>query len=490
MAVTADVASSEAQYRELRSSARWKMFILSSFDAMLVTIIWLLIIKTSSLSRQAIPDAFKECDAHCFNNSVLDVVGLSILRFIVLTTSYTVLASLYTWPVVLCTAGSSVYLICKVYLYSSRITQEWDYAIFISSFVVSWAEVFLHASAIVPLRKLRASSQLSRQRGDPAYDERAPLLLENGRGNGYYNGSDVPRGILIPGGSRSAGASTPGSINQYSTPVQSDVDSDVFGTPKSAGTPIGTPMMGRARSLSRGALSSSALPLSPEGLAQLDERLINLNRRGEDAVQDTWEMAVGEQFQWNVELEKSGIIVSSTTIGSRTVLRAEGLIRVSPSVLFHILYAKEKSRTSWNPIIERFEVLEDIDRFTDITYSVSAAQARGLVSPRDFVCVRQWLKRDGNMVIAQTVTEHPKRLASDGATVRGDLGPGGYVLLSVPGQPNVTNLVWIFNVDLKGWIPRYVVEQTMVNLLAVHHERVRSLVPQSTSGQPRNEIYI
>jgi hypothetical protein len=135
-------------------------------------------------------------------------------------------------------------------------------------------------------------------------------------------------------------------------------------------------------------------------------------------------------------------------------------------------------------------VLEDIDRFTDITYSVSAAQARGLVSPRDFVCVRQWLKRDGNMVIAQTVTEHPKRLASDGATVRGDLGPGGYVLLSVPGQPNVTNLVWIFNVDLKGWIPRYVVEQTMVNLLAVHHERVRSLVPQSTSGQPRNEIYI
>jgi hypothetical protein len=380
-------------------------------------------LQTSSLSRQAIPDAFKECDAHCFNNSVLDVV-VSILPWPnALHPACTVLcravpavslrcgaaagalhSSVYRAdhfihspgiavhvagcplhggfqrvrapspsPSCPCYCGGGVrvhlvmpvslthqprstfrYLICKVYLYSSRITQEWDYAIFISSFVVSWAEVFLHASAIVPLRKLRASSQLSRQRGDPAYDERAPLLLENGRGNGYYNGSDVPRGILIPGGSRSAGASTPGSINQYSTPVQSDVDSDVFGTPKSAGTPIGTPMMGRARSLSRGALSSSALPLSPEGLAQLDERLINLNRRGEDAVQDTWEMAVGEQFQWNVELEKSGIIVSSTTIGSRTVLRAEGLIRVSPSVLFHILYAKEKSRTSWNPIIERW----------------------------------------------------------------------------------------------------------------------------------------
>jgi hypothetical protein len=52
--------------------------------------------------------------------------------------------------------------------------------------------------------------------------------------------------------------------------------------------------------------------------------------------------------------------------------------------------------------------------------------------------------------------------------------------------------VWIFNVDLKGWIPQYVVEHTMVSLLAVHHERVRSLVPPSSDAaqHSRNEIYV
>lgn len=94
------------------------------------------------------------------------------------------------------------------------------------------------------------------------------------------------------------------------------------------------------------------------------------------------------------------------------------------------------------------------------------------------------------MVIAENTVEHPARPPYESATVRGELGPGGYVLLSIAGQPHVTNLVWIFNVDLKGWIPRYVVEQTMVGLLAVHHERVRSLVPPSNEGKSRNEIYI
>eukprot|EP00038_Savillea_parva_P016685 m.17627 g.17627 ORF g.17627 m.17627 type:complete len:488 (-) comp3516_c0_seq1:91-1554(-) len=467
-----------ALYMERRASARWKMFILSLFDAMLVTIIWLLIIKTTTLSSTAIPDAFKECAKHCFNDSVLDIVGLAILRFLVLTTAYTILVSVATWPVVLCTAGSSVYLIVKVYLYASRITQEWDYAIFISSFIVSWAEVFLHASAIVPLKKLKQSSRPPQRVYDNARDTQ-PLLYEPGD----RTDSQSSRGILIPDHRRSVGASTPGSVNNYSTPIGSDGESDAFGTPRSTGSEVGTPTLQRAGSL-------NGVQLSPEGLARLDERMIELSRRGEDAVQDVWEMAVGEELQWKVELEKSGVTVSSCNVGTRTVLKAEGLVRVSPSVLFHILHFKGKTRTSWNPIIDQFEVLEEIDRYTDITYSVSAPQGRGLISPRDFVCVRQWLKRDGNMVIAENTVEHPARPPYESATVRGELGPGGYVLLSIAGQPHVTNLVWIFNVDLKGWIPRYVVEQTMVGLLAVHHERVRSLVPPSNEGKSRNEIYI
>lgn len=208
----------------------------------------------------------------------------------------------------------------------------------------------MHASAIVPLKKLK------RRRSESSVTDTTPLLHENGSVDGYLR--DGPRGILVPdrrSGSRSIGAATPGSINQFSTPVQSDAESDVFGTPKSAGSEVGTPMMQRARSVSRGAVANtgSRVVLSPEGLAKLDERLITLNRRGEEAVQDVWDMATSDRFPWHVELEKAGVTVSSCTVGTRNVLKAEGLVRVSPSVLFHILYTKDKTRTSWNPIIER-----------------------------------------------------------------------------------------------------------------------------------------
>lgn len=278
--------------------------------------------------------------------------GLAILRFIILTAVYTVLASVATWPVVLSTAGSSVYLICKVYLYASRITQEWDYALFVASFVVSWAEVFLHASAIAPLSKMSKRARWTENTSTIPMNEEAPLLDD----------TSSTRGMLVPGRRLPPVFDSQGSasINQYATPALSDMDSDAFGTPTS-GTPSGTPRLHRAMSAGSRNDAGGAL-LSPEGLAKLDERLIQLCRHGQEAVQDTWDMAVNPQFEWQTILEKSGVTVSQCTIGSRSVLKSEGLVRVSPSVLFHILYYKDTARTSWNPVIEQFEVLEELDR--------------------------------------------------------------------------------------------------------------------------------
>ena len=53
------------------------------------------------------------------------------------------------------------------------------------------------------------------------------------------------------------------------------------------------------------------------------------------------------------------------------------------------------------------------------------------ISPRDFVSVRQWLKRDGNMVISETSVEHPDRPATD-EHIRGLMGPGGESGISLP----------------------------------------------------------
>ncbi len=125
--------------------------------------------------------------------------------------------------------------------------------------------------------------------------------------------------------------------------------------------------------------------------------------------------------------------------------------------------------------------------------------------------VRQWLKRDGNMVISETSIEyvislfakvclfayqicnfcnsHAERPPDDN-NIRGQMNPGGYVLLNVPDQPHVTNVVWIFNADLKGWLPRYLVDQTLANLLMRHHECMREELQAYNPDTANDELYV
>lgn len=66
----------------------------------------------------------------------------------------------------------------------------------------------------------------------------------------------------------------------------------------------------------------------------------------------------------------------------------------------------------------------------------------------------------------------------------------GYVLLSVPDQPHVTNVVWIFNADLKGWLPRYLVDQTLANLLMKHHECMRLEMQAYNPDSNDDDLYV
>lgn len=50
-----------------------------------------------------------------------------------------------------------------------------------------------------------------------------------------------------------------------------------------------------------------------------------------------------------------------------------------------------------------FQSLQDIDENTQITYNISAEQAGGLVSARDFINVRRWIRLDNGSYISYGV---------------------------------------------------------------------------------------
>lgn len=144
----------------------------------------------------------------------------------------------------------------------------------------------------------------------------------------------------------------------------------------------------------------------------------------------------------------------------------------------------------WNRDVTSYQVLEKINETTDFVQCVSAANAKGTVSPRDFVMLRRRSKPDPDtFVIADTGINHPKATTfPDGSVVRGWNGPGGIVIRRL--SPTRCWVCWVLNKDLRGWLPRTLVDQVLATVtqdwirnlrLAVSH--VATYFPTSDSAK-------
>jgi hypothetical protein len=196
---------------------------------------------------------------------------------------------------------------------------------------------------------------------------------------------------------------------------------------------------------------------------------------GTAAVSEVWRLATAREVKWTLELQRGEASVWSSEVNGHEILKSEGEIAISPLVLHELLHKNIEKHRLWNPLTELYEVVKTIDRFTDITYTIAPAMGGGMISPRDYVSIRKWLIKDGNVVIAEVGCDHPDRPETE-TNIRATNGAGGYVLMAIKGRPHVTRFVWIFNADLKGWLPSFVANQTMVNALIEHQEAVRTLV--------------
>lgn len=146
------------------------------------------------------------------------------------------------------------------------------------------------------------------------------------------------------------------------------------------------------------------------------------------------------------------------------VFMVEGYVDASPCDAFKEVVIDIESSPSWNPTLIECRTLQVVDENTDISYNVAASAAGGLVSSRDFVNVRHWETRDGVILSAGCAVLHPSMPPCKGH-VRGENKSCGWIFKPVPDNPNRCIFCWIFNSDLKGWIPHYIVEQAISGVL-------------------------
>ncbi|XP_034882913.1 stAR-related lipid transfer protein 3 isoform X2 [Mirounga leonina] len=114
----------------------------------------------------------------------------------------------------------------------------------------------------------------------------------------------------------------------------------------------------------------------------------------------------------------------------------------------------------WNKTVTACQILQRVEDNTLISYDVSSGAAGGVVSPRDFVNVRRIERRRDRYLSSGIATTHCAKPPTH-KYVRGENGPGGFIVLKSARNPRVCTFIWILNTDLKGRLPRYLIHQSL-----------------------------
>nr|XP_035935835.1 stAR-related lipid transfer protein 3 isoform X2 [Halichoerus grypus] len=114
----------------------------------------------------------------------------------------------------------------------------------------------------------------------------------------------------------------------------------------------------------------------------------------------------------------------------------------------------------WNKTVTACQILQRVEDNTLISYDVSSGAAGGVVSPRDFVNVRRIERRRDRYLSSGIATTHCAKPPTH-KYVRGENGPGGFIVLKSAHNPRVCTFIWILNTDLKGRLPRYLIHQSL-----------------------------
>ncbi|NP_001412566.1 stAR-related lipid transfer protein 3 isoform X1 [Mus musculus] len=114
----------------------------------------------------------------------------------------------------------------------------------------------------------------------------------------------------------------------------------------------------------------------------------------------------------------------------------------------------------WNKTVTACQILQRVEDNTLVSYDVSSGAAGGVVSPRDFVNVRRIERRRDRYLSSGIATTHCSKPPTH-KYVRGENGPGGFIVLKSANNPRVCTFVWILNTDLKGRLPRYLIHQSL-----------------------------
>ncbi|NXT28149.1 STAR3 protein, partial [Syrrhaptes paradoxus] len=371
--------------RKAISDVRRTFCLFVTFDLLFISLLWIIELNTKDGIQKNLEDEIIEYN---FQTSFFDIFVLAFFRFFVLLLAYAVVKLRHWWVIAVTTLVSSAFLIVKVILSKLLTKGAFGYLLPIVSFVIAWLETWFLDFKVLTQEAEEERWYLAAQ----VAASRGPLLY--------------PRTL---------------SEGQFYSPPESFAGSDNESDEEGAGRKVLT--------------------------AQEKEYV----RQGKDAM-EVVDQILAQEENWKFEKSNAsdfGDVVYTFEIpfhGKTFILKA--FLQCSAETVYQEVILQPEKMILWNRTVAACQILQRIEDNTIVSYDVAAGAAGGVVSPRDFVNVRRIERRRDRYVSSGISTTHSLKPPLS-KYVRGENGPGGFIVLKCPSNPRVCTFIWILNTDLK-----------------------------------------
>ncbi|KAM6432436.1 steroidogenic acute regulatory protein, mitochondrial isoform 2-T2 [Liasis olivaceus] len=206
-------------------------------------------------------------------------------------------------------------------------------------------------------------------------------------------------------------------------------------------------------------------------------------KQGEEALQKSLNI-LGEKSGWKTEavMGNGDKVLSKVLPDVGKVFQLEVVVDQPLDCVYDELVEKMEQMGDWNPNIKEIKILQKIGKDTVITHETSAATPGNIVGPRDFVSVRCSKRRGSTCLLAGMSTTFAAMPEQRGV-IRAENGPTCMVLRPVLGDPSQTKLTWLLSIDLKGWLPKTLINQVLSQTQMDFANHLRNHLTKSVSAQ-------
>lgn len=434
--VPAEVLKVGASVGKKISPVRRFFALLATFDVCFCSFLWMLCAMLQYKSVKLVYE--NEILAYGISSSLFDMSVLAALRFLVLLVAYVVFRLKHWFLVAVMTTLSGAVVIAKTFLYDWQAQLSVNSGVLagvlllVTSFVLPWGQAWFLDFRVVPSEN-RASQLLARIVNDafppvPSTVRRENVRSEDG-GTTFYSPDSGSE-------NESAGESEA----RFRSELQLPHDLHVRFEPE---------------------IAPKQLP--PEERAY--------KRRAEEALDTA--LKVFHESNWKTEkMDHDGAIQTCHHSKFGKIYKYAGTLPAPPETVLDILFNKLDQQVLWNPSVKEARVVESIDSQTDIVYILSEG-IKGVISSRDFVNLRMWQRRGESYLLCAICAEHTKAPPKK-TVVRGEQGPLLYMLAPSDSEIHRSKFQWLLNVNLKGWIPQYIIDKAMAKSMLDYAEALKT----------------